>query len=172
LAKHGLYVSLILGLVPLQVTALNYVGVAGIRPDLTLIAAFLIGFLGSEMEGLLMGILLGCVQDLFSAGSLWMNVITKGMIGILAALLGRHLANATSVSVCALIFVLSMLSGATAAMWIRVDDDFTGIVQAIQSVVLPQALFDAALGAVIYRFMPGRRRREAEFGDEMALFGR
>jgi rod shape-determining protein MreD len=170
--KQVLYVSLILGLVPLQVTGLNYAGIAGIRPDLTLIATFLIGFLGGEIEGLLMGVLLGCVQDLFSAGSLWVNLMTKGMIGILAGLLGRHLANATPVTVCAFLFVLSALSGSTMAVWIRAEDNFSGVSHIIQSVVLPQALFDAALGAMIYWLMPSRRRREAEFGDDMALFGR
>ncbi|HKN85741.1 MAG TPA: hypothetical protein VJV04_02660 [Nitrospiraceae bacterium] len=170
--KQALYAGLILGLVPLQVTGLNYVGIAGIRPDLTLIATFLIGFLGGEIEGLLMGVLLGCVQDLFSAGSLWGNLITKGMIGIVAGLLGRHLANATPVTVCAFLFVLSVLSGSTAAIWLRVEDDFTGMPHMIQSVVLPQALFDAALGMVIYWLMPGRRRRESEFGEDLALFGR
>jgi rod shape-determining protein MreD len=170
--KQALSLCLIFGLVPLQVTGLNYVGIAGIRPDLTLIATFLIGFLSGEMEGLLMGLLLGCVQDLFSAGSLWINLITKGMIGILAGLLGRHLANATPVTVCAFLFVLSMLSGSTAAVWLRVEDSFTGVPHMIQSVVLPQALFDAALGTVIYWIMPGRRRRESEFGEDLALFGR
>lgn len=170
--KQALYLSLILGLVPLQVTGLHYASIAGIRPDLTLIATFLIGFLSGEIEGLLMGVLLGCVQDLFSAGSLWVNLITKGMIGILAALLGRHLANATPVTVGAFLFVLSVLAGSTAVAWIRVEDNFTGVSQAFQSVVVPQALFDATVGALIYWMMPGRRRRDAEFGDEMALFGR
>jgi rod shape-determining protein MreD len=169
--KQALYLSLVLGLAPLQVTGLNYVSIAGIRPDLMLIAAFLIGFLTGEMEGLLMGLILGFVQDLFSAGSLWINLITKGAIGILAALLGRHLANATPVSVCAILFILSVVSGSTAAVWMRVEDDFTGVSQVIQSVVVPQALFDATLGAVIYWLMPGRGRRE-DFVDEMALFGR
>lgn len=170
--KQTLYLSLLVGLVPLQVTWLNYVSIAGIRPDLTLIAAFLIGFLTGEIEGLLIGVLLGCVQDLFSAGSLWINLITKGMIGLLGGVLGRHLANATPVSVCAILFVLSALSGSTAVVWMRVEDNLMGVSQAIQSIVAPQALFDAVLGATIYWLMPERRRREAEFGDEMALFGR
>jgi len=170
--KQALYLGLILGLVPLQVTGLNYVGIAGVRPDLTLMVTFLIGFLGGEIEGLLMGVFLGCVQDLFSAGSLWVNLITKGMIGILAGLLGRHLANATPITVCAFLFVLSVLFGSTAAVWIRVEDNFTGVPHMIQSVVLPQALFDATLGTAIYWLMPDRRRRESEFGDDLALFGR
>lgn len=170
--KQVLYCSLILGLVPFQVTALNYASIAGIRPDLILVATFLIGFLGGEIEGLLMGILLGSVQDLFSAGSLWVNLMTKGMIGILAGLLGRHLANATPVTVCAFLFVLSLLSGSTAAVWIRVEDDFRGVSQVIQSIVLPQAVFDAALGMLIYWVIPGRHRRESEFKEEIALFGR
>jgi LytS/YehU family sensor histidine kinase len=170
--KQALYAGLILGLVPFQVTALNYAGIVGVRPDLALIATFLIGFLSGGIEGLLMGVLLGCVQDLFSAGSLWVNLITKGLIGILAGLLGRHLANATPVTVCAFLFVLSVLSGSMTAVWIRAEDNLTVVPHIIQSVVLPQALFDATLGAVIYWLMPGRRRREAEFGDDMALFGR
>ncbi len=170
--KQALYLGLILGLVPLQVTGLQYASIAGIRPDLTLIATFLIGFLSGEIEGLLMGLLLGCVQDLFSAGSLWVNLITKGMIGIVAGLLGRHLANATPVTVCAFVFVVSVLAGSTGAAWTRVEDDFTGVWHVIQFVVLPQALFDATVGALIYWMMPGRRRRDAEFRDEMALFGR
>jgi len=170
--KHALYATLIFGLVPLQVTGLNYAGIAGIRPDLTLMATFLIGFLSGEIEGLLMGVLLGCVQDLFSADSLWVNLMTKGMIGILAGLLGRHLANATPVTACAFLFVISVLFGSTVAVWIRVEDNFSGVSHMIQSVVVPQALFDATFGAAIYWLMPGRRRREAEFGDDMALFGR
>ena len=170
--KHVLYFSLILGLVPFQVTALNYASIAGIRPDLAVVATFLIGFLGGEVEGLLMGVLLGCIQDLFSAGTLWVNLITKGLIGILAGLLGRHLANATPVTVFAFLFVLSLLAGSTTAVWIRVEEDLTGVSQVIQGVVLPQALFDAALGTLVYWVMPGRRRKESEFGEEMALFGR
>lgn len=170
--KQAIYVSLILGLVPFQVTGLQYAAIAGIRPDLTLIATFVIGFLSGEIEGLLMGVLLGCVQDLFSAGSLWVNLITKGMIGILAGVLGRHLANATPVTVGAFVFVLSLLFGSTAVAWIRIEDNFTGVSHMIQSIVLPQALFDAVLGMIVYWVMPSRRRRESEFGEELALFGR
>ncbi len=170
--KQILYCSLVLSLVPFQATVLHYASIAGIRPDLTLIATFLIGFLAGEIEGLLMGILLGCVQDLFSAGSLWVNLVTKGMIGILAGLLGRHLANATPVTVGAFLFVLSLLAGSTVAGWIRVEDDLTGVSQIMQSVVLPEAVFDAVLGALVYWLMPSRRRRESEFGNEMVCFGR
>jgi len=170
--KQALYISVMLGLVPFQVTVLNYAGIAGIRPDLPLVAAFLIGFLSGEMEGLLMGVILGCMQDLFSAGSVWINLITKGAIGALAALLGRHLASATPVTVGALLFVLSVLAGSTAVMWLRVEDGFAGVLDIIQAVVVPEALFDAALGAAIYWILPGRRRKAAEFGDDMALFGR
>jgi hypothetical protein len=55
---------------------------------------------------------------------------------------------------------------------LRVEDGFAGVLDIIQAVVVPEALFDAALGAAIYWILPGRRRRAAEFGDDMALFGR
>lgn len=170
--KQAVYMSLILGLVPFQVTALNYAAILGIRPDLPLVAAFLIGFLNGELEGLLIGILLGSMQDLFSAGSVWINLITKGAVGVCAALLGRHLVSAGPVTVGALLFVLAVLAGSTAVAWMRVEDGFAGVFEVIQAVVIPEALFDAMLGAAIYWVLPGRRRRAAEFGDEMVLFGR
>lgn len=170
--KEALYVGLIFGLVPFQVTGLNYAAIAGIRPDLPLVAVFLMAFLSSEMEGLLIGVLLGSMQDLFSAGALWINLITKGAIGVLAALMGRHLASAAPLTVGALLFILSLMAGSAAVAWMRVEDGFAGVWITIQTVVVPEALLDAILGTALYWLLPSRRKRAAEFGEEMVLFGR
>lgn len=71
--KTGLFVGFILLLVPLQTTVLGSISPFGIRPDLCLIAACLIGFLTGQVQGLIMGFFLGFVQDLFSASDLWLN---------------------------------------------------------------------------------------------------
>lgn len=76
--KLFLYAGLVVVIAPIQATLLHYVSFFGVRPDLGLVAACLVGFLGGELDGLLLGLLLGYSQDMFSAGDLWVNVVTKG----------------------------------------------------------------------------------------------
>lgn len=79
--KFLLYLLLALVVVPFQTTLLHYFSVFGVRPDLGLVAACLVGFLGGELDGLILGLILGCFQDMLSAGDLWINVVTKGAAG-------------------------------------------------------------------------------------------
>lgn len=168
----GVFLALMLGLVPLQATAVQAISVAGIRPDICLIAAFLVGFFSGEMQGMLIGLAIGFVQDLFSAGPLWLNLITKGLVGLLAGMLGRHLANATPVSVLSIIFVLSVLSGAVFAFSMAREETFQETWQIIQAVAVPEAVFNAILGAALYWMLPGRRSGEEAFSEDIRLFGR
>src|SRR5207344_1137358 len=81
--KALIYGALVLAIVPLQSTLWHAVSIGGVRPDLGLIAACLVGFLGGELDGLLLGCVLGLSQDIFSAGDLWLNMVTKGGAGFL-----------------------------------------------------------------------------------------
>ena len=109
--KTGLFVGFVLLLVPLQTTVLGSVSPFGIRPDLCLIAACLIGFLTGQVQGLIMGFFLGFVQDLFSASDLWLNTITKSGMGFFAGLIARNLAKAASHSAFLVVAFFSVLSG-------------------------------------------------------------
>ena len=57
--KFVVYALLAMVVVPLQTTLLHYVSILGVRPDLGLIAACLVGFLGGELDGLILGLILG-----------------------------------------------------------------------------------------------------------------
>ena len=169
--RQGWYVALMLGLIPIQTTVLDYASIAGIRPDLCLIAAFLVGFLVGEGPGALTGLALGFLQDLFSAGQLWINLLIKGIIGSLGGAFGRHLANATAVSAMSLLFVLSALSSAVFTAWFH-GGNRPDFVASLQGSIIPQALYDAALGGLLYWLVPHRHGRRDEFVDEITLFGR
>ncbi|WP_447977677.1 rod shape-determining protein MreD [Candidatus Nitrospira bockiana] len=170
--KRGLYAAVLLGLVPLQATVLPHATLLGVRPDLCFIAVFLIGFLKGESKGALAGLGLGFIQDLFSATPLWLNVMTKGALGLLAGLLGRHLANATVITVFVLMGILSILSGVVFGLVARIGDSPSLWLDAVQSIILPEAFLNAVLGALIYFVLPARRARDDVFGEEIHLFGR
>lgn len=147
--KIWIYIALILTVIPLQTTLLHHVTILDVRPDLGLVVVCLVGFFGGELDGLLIGFILGWSQDLMSAGELWVNVVSKGGAGFVAGLAGRHLAHITPMvlliglgaisCLSSLVFVYSMKTSDWDLMW-----------HAFHSKVLIQAVLDAFIGAGAY----------------------
>jgi rod shape-determining protein MreD len=158
--RLALYLGLVLGVVPAQATLLGYVSFTGVRPDLCLVAVCLVGFVTGELEGLLIGMALGFVQDLFSAGDLWLNVMTKGAIGLLAGLAGKQVTNATPMTLLVSLVGLSALSGFIFLFSVRAGDGLVEHLLTMQSVLVPETIFNAAVGAGIYWLIAGRIRSD------------
>lgn len=147
--KFLFYLLLVLLLVPLQTTLLPHLSMWNIKPDLGLVAAALVGLFAGELEGLLVGLSIGWILNLFSAGELWLSLLTNGGVGILAGFLGRQLSQVTSLSMGAGLLLVSLASGLLAAMSFQ-NLDMSQIWWMIQSIVLPQACFDGAVGAGLF----------------------
>lgn len=162
--KPALYVTLVLGLVPLQTSLLHYFSLGGVRPDLCLVAAALIGFLAGPVEGVLVGIALGFTQDLFSAGALGLNLIAKGAVGLLAGLAGRQVTNATMATFLATMVSLSLLENLAFLFVVRGGGELGDRLSALPSILLPETLLNAALGAGLYWLLTFRRPAEQEMG--------
>ena len=77
---------------PVQTTLLPHVAIWDIKPDLGLVVAALIGVLAGELEGLMVGLAIGWILNLYSAGDLWLNLVTTGGAGLFAGLLARQVA--------------------------------------------------------------------------------
>ena len=147
--KFLFYLILVLLLVPFQTTLLPHLSVWNIKPDLGLVAAALIGLFAGELEGLLVGLTIGWILSLFSAGELWLNLLTNGGVGLLTGFLGRQVSQVTSFSLGGVLLLVSLVSGLFAAM------NFKGLDMAqmwwmVESIVFPQACFDGAVGAGFY----------------------
>lgn len=170
--KPALYAGLVIGIVPVQATLSQHIGFAGIRPDLCLVAVCLVGFLTGELEGLLVGLALGVVQGLFSAGDLWLNAMTKGVIGLLAGLAGRHVTNPTSTSWLVALVGLSVLSGFICLFSARSGGGLLEHLLAMRSLLLPETFLNTVVGAGAYWLIAGRvRRDEAIQRGPSGLFG-
>jgi rod shape-determining protein MreD len=153
--KFLFYVSLVLLLVPLQTTLLPHLSVWNIKPDLGLVAAALVGLYAGELEGLLVGLAIGWVLSLFSAGELWLTLLTNGGVGLLAGFLGRQVSQLTSISLGVGILLVSLVSGLFAAMTFK-GFDMSQTWWMVQSIVFPQACFDGAVGAGFYWLLSRR----------------
>jgi rod shape-determining protein MreD len=155
--KPLLYIGLVVGLIPLQTTVLEHLSVAGVRPDLCLIAVSLIGLFGGPADGVMMGALLGFEQDLFSAGDTWVNAITKAAIGLSAGLVGRYVARTTPATVLPMVLGLSVSSG-IAFLVAGAGGQHT--LMAVRTVLLPQAVFDSMVAMGLYWVLAERFRKD------------
>jgi hypothetical protein len=153
--KFLFYVILVLLLVPLQTTLLPHLSVWNIKPDLGLVAAALVGLFAGELEGLLVGLAIGWVLSLFSAGELWLSLLTNGGVGLLAGFLGRQVSQVTSISLGVGLLLVSLANGLLAAMNFKYLD-MSQMWWMVESIFLPQSCFDGAVGAGLYWLLSQR----------------
>jgi hypothetical protein len=153
--KFLFYLILVLLLVPLQTTLFPHLSVWNIKPDLGLVAAALVGLFAAELEGLLVGLAIGWVLSLFSAGELWLSLLTNGGVGLLAGFLGRQVSQVTAISLGAGLLLVSLASGLLAAMSFK-GFDVSQMWWMVQSIVFPQACFDGVMGAGFYWLLSRR----------------
>jgi hypothetical protein len=153
--KFVIYVILVLLLVPLQTTLLPHLSVWNVKPDLGLVAAVLVGLFAGELEGLLVGLAIGWVLNLFSAGELWLSLLTNGGAGLLAGFLGRQVSHMTSISLGLGLLLVSLVSGAFAALNFQ-HFDGSQMWWMIESIVFPQACFDGVVGGALYWILSQR----------------
>ena len=153
--KFLFYLILVLLLVPLQTTLLPHLSVWNIKPDLGLVAAALVGLFAGELEGLLVGLAIGWVLSLFSAGELWLSLLTNGGVGLLTGFLGRQVSQVTAISIGAGLVLVSLASGLIAAMSFK-SSDISHMWWMIESIVFPQACFDGVVGAALYWLLSRR----------------
>ena len=153
--KFLLYLILVLLLVPVQTTLLPHLSVWNIKPDLGLVAAALVGLFAAELEGLLVGLAIGWVLSLFSAGELWLSLLTNGGVGLLAGFLGRQVSQVTAISLGTGVLLVSLASGLLAAMSFK-GFDMAQMWWVVQSIVFPQACFDGVMGAGFYWLLSRR----------------
>lgn len=160
--KLLLYAMLVVFLVPLQATLLPHLAIWDVRPDLGLVVAALIGVLAGELDGLLVGLAIGWVLNLYSAGDLWLNLLTTGGAGLFGGLLARHVAEVTPTVLSVAVSVLSLAGGLVAVLGMK-HGTISDTWWMVQSVVVPQACFDAAVAAALL-WLLGQRFLMQRFG--------
>lgn len=150
--KAFVYGAVIVGLVPVQSVLLSHISLWGVKPDLGFVAVCLIGLIGGELDGLLVGLTLGWAMSLFSAQDLISGVVLKGMAGFVAGIAGRQVVYLSPIILVMGLLIASCVAGliTSVAIKLNVQQDWWW---AAWTVVLPQACLDAVIGGAIYWLM-------------------
>jgi hypothetical protein len=147
--KAAVLVTLIVGLVSIQAILLPHATVWGVMPDIGLIVVCLVGLFGGELEGLLLGLALGWIMSLFSAADLATSMMTKGAVGYVAGLAGRHVVYLAPMVLLMGILAASCASSLLTAALLNLSDQQDWW-WAVRTVVAPQAVIDALVGGALY----------------------
>lgn len=149
--KPLVYFTVLLLITPVQASLLAPLSLGGIKPDLALAVIYIIGLLTGPAEGALAGMAIGLVQDIGSASFIGFSGLSRGLIGLLAGLLGRRVLDLTSRSNSIFLAIFSLLEGIFIAFFLQLFGGSVPFVLLTAGRILPQALYTGLLGAVLLR---------------------
>lgn len=151
--KFWVYAFILVFVVPLQASLLRPLTIFGISPDIALSVVYITGLLTGAREGAFFGIALGLIQDIHSGGILGLTGFTRGLIGLMAGILGRHVLNVASMSNVLFIAGFGLMEGIIISIFMGIyygDVPFIGL---FFSRLLPGSLYTGIVGTILIRIL-------------------
>jgi len=149
----------------LQATLVPHLAIAGIRPDLPLIAVVMLASARGSTAGTIGGFCIGLAQDLSNPAFLGLNALAKSLLGFAAGTLRVHL-DAGSLPMRAAVFFVSVLGHDLVYLTILTRLELSELFLGLVTRSLPTAFYTlvvgmwalAALGALARRGVHSRGR--------------
>lgn len=151
--KPVFYLIVIFVIVPIQASLLSPLSVNGITPDVAFALVYITGLLTNPAEATLAGMAVGIMTDISSASLIGLTGVTRGLVGLSAGLLGRHVLNIASLSNIAFLAAFSVLESAFIFMFIQISYGAVPFFSMLFTTIAPQALSTALVGTIILRFI-------------------
>lgn len=151
--KPRVYVILFLLIIPVQATVFNPLSLGDIKPDAGLAALYCIGLITGPIEGALAGMFLGIVQDLGSAGLIGMSGLSRGLVGLVAGILGRHVLDLTSPSNIIFIAAFSLAEAVFIALFLEIFQGSVPFFGLFFTHIIPAALYTGVIGYLLLRIV-------------------
>ncbi len=133
-----------------QVILGSFFSIKGVYPDFCLILACLVGLLGGEYRGLVVGLTVGFFQDLLTPNGVGLNLILKGLAGTLAGATVHTISTLTVSVVFVVTLVLSWGAGFASLLTTYQGVTIWDFLNLFFSFLLPQGLYNSLGGIAIY----------------------
>lgn len=165
--KWFLRIALILFLIPVQTLLLEKIQIGGIKPDLALVLVYCLSWANGEVHGLLWGIALGGLIDLFSIGLLGVNFILKTTLGFTIGMLGRSFLNLSLFWNVLIFFFISLLHDFIGTLLVEGPREGSLFLM-IQQGIIERAFYNS-LFAIGLLFLFSKRRGEKGSFDHAGI---
>lgn len=142
----------------LQATLVPHLGIAGIRPDLPLIAAVLLAYARGATPGTLAGFFIGLAQDLTNPAFLGLNALTKSLLGWSVGTLRTNL-DAGSLPMRFAVLFVAVLAHDVLYLSIFTRLELSELLLGLLVRSLPTALYTAVVGMWAFPLLGSLTRR-------------
>lgn len=148
--RYAIMGSFLVGGLILESTVLNYLKVAGVKPDLLLVFVIFTAILHGHFQGAKIGFVFGLVEDLFLGKYLGLNALSKMLTGYLIGLgENKVFKDNLFIPVIGLFsatlfnnFVYVLLAGLAGVKW--------NLAAYVWDVTIPEAIYNACLAPLFY----------------------
>ena len=135
----------------IQLTLLNSITILGIKPDLIMVIVVVFSLLRGEKEGAISGFASGLLQDIFSAGLLGINALTKTVIGFICGILKEKIFHEHMLFLIPVItFIASITQSILIFLLLRAFGIEHSLAWSLKAVALPEALYSSLLSPFIF----------------------
>lgn len=151
--KPRIYLIILLFIIPIQARLLSPFSIAGITPDLALAVVYVIGILTTPREAALAGIGIGLLQDINAASYLGLMGFMRGLMGLSAGFLGKHVLNVASMSNVIFLGSFSLLESTLISLFHETVYGSVPFFSLFFSHMLPRAVYTAVAGSLMLRYV-------------------
>jgi rod shape-determining protein MreD len=125
------------------------ISLLGITPDFTILLVCYMGVKKGEIKGMFFGALIGALEDSLSGAFLGPNLLSKGLLGYLSAILYSRFFIWTPLLGVVSTSVLTLADGFMVFTFRSIFDRMPGSLRAVFLIVALQALLNAPFGFII-----------------------
>jgi len=136
----------------LQTSFVPIISIAGVKPDLLMVALFFFSIKYGVMPGIFVGFVLGLGQDLYSPSLLGQNALTKTIAGAFIGLFNERMMRSDPFIKTALLFVAFIINDAAyfIIQIIKLGDPISILFSGLFAKCLPRALYSIAVAVLFY----------------------
>ncbi|MEW6448553.1 MAG: rod shape-determining protein MreD [Bacillota bacterium] len=135
----------------LEQTVLNYLRVAGVKPDLVLLLVIFNGILKGSREGAFWGFIAGLMEDFACGHYIGLNALGKLVGGYFSGLAEFRVYKDSAVTAAAVVWATSLVAGGVVYVMLLTLGIIVAPSDAFLRVLLPVAVYNALLSPLFYR---------------------
>jgi len=135
----------------LEKTALHFLRVAGVKPDLVLLLVIFNGVLKGPREGAFWGFIGGLIEDFACGHYIGLHALSKLCAGYVAGLVEVRVYKESLFVAAVVVWGTSILAGAVVYLLLATLGIFVAPVEAFIRVIFPVAVYNALVSLLFYR---------------------
>jgi rod shape-determining protein MreD len=157
------WIGIFIGCFTLQTTLMPAIAIAGIHPDLLMVALFFLAVRSGQMTGVWVGFFLGLAQDLYSPSILGQNALSKAVAGFFAGIFNDKVMRTDPLVHLVFLFITFIIHDTLFYIVQIVKNGGGGfVVHELLTASIPRALYSLLFALLPYikdRFFPSFSRR-------------